>query len=200
MHNFCTLLGCLGFCVCWLVASQSRGGTIWDEAVNGDLSGDRQAPTTLMLSPGSNELFATSVAGDLEYVTFTVPPGGTWTELVLRSYSGNDALAFLAIQQGTTFTEPPFTPDVSKLLGWAHFGPRAGHLGNDFLAETGNGAGAQGFTPPLPAGPYTMWLQQTGTVSSYQLDFVVVPEPASLLLAGVALATLITCRGRFVRR
>ena len=52
------------------------------------------------------------------------------------------------------------------------------------------GPGAIGFTPPLPAGDYTFWMQQTGANSAtYQFDFIVTPEPATagLLFAAAVL-------------
>ena len=55
----------------------------------------------------------------------------------------------------------------------------------------GSSPGAVGYTGSLPAGTYTVWVQETGTgVAAYGFDFSVsqVPEPASalMLLAGVA--------------
>jgi hypothetical protein len=38
-----------------------------------------------------------------------------------------------------------------------------------------------GFTPPLTGSTYTWWIQQTGaSLVTYQLDFVVTPEPATI--------------------
>jgi hypothetical protein len=161
--------------ICMLVVTLGQGATIWNESSQGDLSGNRNAPTTLVLSAGSNDLFATSQGGDLEYVTVNVPPGSSMTGLFLRTYTGFDQLAFLGMQRGTTFTESPSAPNVANLLGWTHFGPGAGNIGADMLPTIGMAFGTQGFTPPLSAGPYTLWLQQIGGSTSYQLDFVVSP-------------------------
>jgi hypothetical protein len=164
-----------GLTVCALMASWAHGATVWNEAVQGDLSGNQGTPTTVNLSAGNNDLFATTQGGDLEFVTFTVPAGGTLTSLFVRTYTGFDSLAFLGMQRGATFTESPSAPNVANLLGWTHFGPGAGNVGADILPSIGAGPGAQGFTPPLSADSYTLWLQQLGSAVNYQLDLVVSP-------------------------
>jgi hypothetical protein len=50
------------------------------------------------------------------------------------------------------------------------------------LPEIGDGAGAQGFNPPLTGSTYTFWLQQTEENSTYQLDFVVTESTPQALL------------------
>jgi hypothetical protein len=163
--------------VCILVASQSPAATIWNEATQGDLSGSMSTPTSVMLSAGNNDLFATTQGGDLEFVTVTVPAGSTMTGLFLRSYTSFDQTAFMALQRGTTFTESPFNPNIANLLGYSHFGG-AGNIGVNLLPRLGTAQGAQGFTPPLQADSYTFWLQQLGGTTNYQLDFVVSAPPA----------------------
>jgi hypothetical protein len=162
--------------ICFLVASQSRGATIWNEAAQGDLSGSMSTPTALLLSAGNNDLFATTQNGDLEFFTVTVPAGGTMTGLFLRSYTSSDQTAFMALQRGTEFTESPFAPNIANLLGYSHFGG-AGNIGINLLPRLGTASGAQGFTPPLAADSYTFWLQQLGGTTNYQLDFVVSAPP-----------------------
>lgn len=163
-----------------------------DEGVNGDLSGDMANPDSFVLSLGVNSIIATSSAGDLEYVHLSLPVGTQLSQVFLTDYSGPDGIAFIAVQAGTVFTEPPVGTDASELLGWAHFGPGVGNLGLDILPEIGTGAGSMGFAPPLTGSDYTWWIQQTGpSMVTYQLDFVLTPEPASLALLGVGgMATL----------
>jgi len=50
-----------------------------------------------------------------------------------------------------------------------------------------------GFVPPLPSGTYTFWAQQLNGPTTYQLDFVVAPEPVPSIgpLGLVALMSLI---------
>lgn len=182
---------------CALVVSLSAGaaqaGVIWAEAVDGDLSNNRLAPTAVSLMPGDNMLTATSTgSADREFVRITVPAGGTLTNLVLTAYAGLDGTSFVGIQAGDTMTVDPNNPDVALLLGWTHFGSNFGSVPQDYLADLGQGAGAQGFAPPLGPGNYTLWIQQaSGNATTYTWNFVVVPAPGAaggvlaLALAGV---------------
>jgi len=185
LHIITTLTTALFF-----ITAPSHGDTIWNEGVNGDLSGDRFAPTSLALLPGVNSIIATSVQGDREYVTLNLSAGLQLDSIVLFSYVSNDPLAFIGVQAGTTFTEPPTGTNVANLLGWTHFGSNPNTIGTDILDNMGVGLGAIGFAPPLPGGIYTFWIQQTGVnMATYQLDFVVTPAPGAmslLVLAGLA--------------
>ncbi len=170
---------------------------IHDESVNGDLSNDRLNPTGYTLSAGTNTLIATSVSGDREYVRLSVPAGLQLSSIINVSYQGQDGTAFIGVQNGSTFTEPPTGTNVANLLGYTHFGTGPGTVGTDILDNMGTGAGAQGFTPPLPSGNYTYWIQQTGTsAATYQFDFNVTPEPMSAMLFGLAGGALLRRRCR----
>jgi hypothetical protein len=177
-----TLLLALGV----LSASVARAGN-HDEAVNGDLSNDRLVPTIIPVSTGSNRIKATSAAGDREYFRLTVPTGFRLIAVNVVS-STSPSVSFIAVQQGTVFTEPPTGTNVANLLGYHHFGAGQGNV----LDDMGTGFGAIGFVPPLPAASYVFWAQETGGAVTYELDFVVaavptVPlgRPYVLLLAGV---------------
>lgn len=173
---------------CTLLSGGAFAQVIWNEGVNGDLSNDRLNPTNLQLQLGVNSLMATSVQGDREYVHFHLGSGMTLNQVVLVSYQGVDEIAFIGVQAGSTFTEPPTGTNVANLLGYTHFGPAIGNVGHDILPAMGTGAGSIGFVPPLTGEDYTFWIQQTGVnAATYQFDFVVAPEPCSLLaLAGAA--------------
>lgn len=154
------------------------GGIVYyNEAINGDISGDPNRPLALELTAGDNILRATSAAGDLEYVTVTVPEGFQLDSVELTSYASEDAIAFAAVQRGSVFTEPPTETNVENLLGYSHFG--VADLTTDILDNLASGEGAIGFTAPLPSGEYTFWLQQTGEPATYTFDFNVsaVEEP-----------------------
>ncbi|MBS1715461.1 MAG: PEP-CTERM sorting domain-containing protein [Armatimonadetes bacterium] len=180
-------------------AASAHAVTIWDESVDGDLSGDRSLPTDLTFTVGTNTLIATSVQGDREYVHFHLPTGAVLSELWLTSWVGNDQIGFIAVQEGSVFTEPPTNTDVSKLLGYSHMGPGAGNLGQDILPAIGQGPGSIGFVPPLTGSDYTFWIQQTGANAvTYSLDYVVTPEPASLVVFA-ALGAVAVGRRRRVR-
>ncbi len=186
---------CITVAIALTTAASARGDLIHDESIHGDLSGNQAAPTHYTLLPGSNTLIATSVSGDREYVRLSVPAGLLLDSLILVDYAGIDGTAFIAVQQGTEFTEPPTGTNVANLLGWSHFGPGVGNVGLDILPGIGSGLGAMGFTPPLAAGEYTWWIQQTGgNAATYELDFVVTPEPTSLALLGLVATVLLRRR------
>ncbi len=165
-----------------LAAARTQANVIWNET-SGDLSGDRLAPSAFVLNVGSNNLIGSVAGGELDYVALTVPAGAQLTEITLVSYASVDQVAFIGMQQGATFTEPAVGTNVANLLGYTHFGSGGAAPGTDILDNIGTGAGAQGFVPPLPAAEYTFWIQQLGSLTEYNLDFVVVPEPSSWLLA-----------------
>lgn len=170
-----------------LCASFAHAQVLWDESVNGDLSGDRFAPTSLgALAPGAWSVAATSVSGDLEYYTFTIPAGASLVELRLVAFSHPSTISFVAVQHGAVFTEPAVGTNPANLLGWTHFGNT--QLGTDILDNLGAGPGSQGFSPPLPSGDYVFWSQETGpSAVSYRFEFHVVPASATTLALALAI-------------
>lgn len=173
-----------------LVASNAGfgGEVMWDESVHGDLSGDRFAPTDMgTLGTGEFSLIATTVQGDIEYLTFEIPAGFSLDALILVAYDSEDDKSFIGLQEGSVFTEPPDNADVTNLLGWKHFGTADDDVGMDILDDIGQGPGAIGFTPPLPAGHYAWWLMETGPLpATYRMDFIVSPAPSSIALLALA--------------
>src|SRR5262245_25980643 len=107
-----------------LVSMSTAHAAILNEAVNGEFSNDRAAPTAFNLSVGSNDLSATTQAGDWDIVTVNVPAGNTLSRLFLRSFTqaGFDGTAFIGVQSGSTFTVDPNIALPSALLGYTHFG------------------------------------------------------------------------------
>lgn len=171
----------------------ARAAVIHDETPNGDLSNNRLAPTVLNLGFAVNSIAATSVSGDLEYYSIIIPTGKTLTAIHVAAYSQND-ISFIAVQSGPIFTEPNVGANPANLLGYAHFGKSNGTFGTNILDNMGQGPwpgpAPIGFIPPLGAGTWTFWTQQTGPAStSYQLDFIV-PEPGSFGLLALGLLAL----------
>jgi hypothetical protein len=171
-------------------AASLDAAVVWDEAIDGDLNNAGAAPTSLSLAFGSNLLSATSVGGtsiDREYVSFSMPPGSRLGAVRLAAYTGVDQLAFIGVQSGSTFTAPPTGTNPATLLGYTHFGPGSLGVGANYLPAIGTGAGSMGFVPPLAGGNYTFWIQQTSSSSpsTYTFDFVVTPEPNTLILGGL---------------
>jgi hypothetical protein len=187
-----------------LLAPLAAVAFTYDESVDGDLSGDRLNPTTLVAEPGSNLLTGTTIAGDLEYVHLSLPPGMQLNALVLNSFVSADNVAFCGVQEGSIFTVSPDVAVESDLLGYSHFGTSglAGTAlpGTDILDNIGQGDGATGFVPPLTGSDYTFWIQQFNAQTvAYQFDFQVVPEPgetASLVAGAGLLAGLRRRRAR----
>ena len=147
---------------------------LYDEAVDGEITDDATNPLALDLGNGSNVISGTVVAGDIDYVTVHVPEGHVLSAIDHTEYESVDDLAFIGVQEGTVFTEPPTETEVANLLGFFLFGVDS--EGTDILPGIGEGQGAQGFTAPLEAGDYTFWIQQTGTDTvDYSFDMVVAP-------------------------
>jgi hypothetical protein len=185
------------------VVCPAFAAVIYDEA-SGDLPGSGLSPTIQslgVLSEGSNEVHGTTggtvVGGtripDRDYFTVTVPVGFKLT--ALTQLPGTTSLVgFLGVQTGAQLTVAPSAATAAGLLGWIHYGIPT--LGTDLLPTMGtNGFGADGFTPPLGAGDYSFWIQDTteGTFA-YRFDLVVeaVPVPASfgMVLLGVGAMAL----------
>jgi hypothetical protein len=175
-----------------ILYSSGAWGTTYSESASGDLSGNRLVPTPIVLTVGSNPITATSASGDLEYFRLTVPVGFRLSAINVTS-STSTSLSFIAVQRGDTFTTDPAGAAANPmlLLGWAHFGPGNGTVGTNILDDMGVGGGAAGFVPPLGAGNYTFWSQETSAVpSTYSLDFVVTASPAAVPIPRKSLAFL----------
>jgi hypothetical protein len=199
--------------VCALLATAPAIATVYDEAVSGDLSNDKGAPTALTLTPGLNSVIGT-VAGfppagsdPQDWVSFTIPTGFVMTSYVNSKYGSDDDQGFTGFQFGSSFSGDEFT--AGNYAGYAHFGtgatnpdgtPPSSTVGVDLLPLMANPSfapGATGFTPPLAAGTYTFLIQQGDpSTTSYQFDMTVrsVPEPGSslclLVLGGLAIFAL----------
>ncbi len=196
-------------CVAWSFALLSLVGSVqaadWNEAVNGDLSSDGLAPTVLTVAAGGNAVRGTTGrefpggAVDRDYFTITVPAGHELSALtVLAGTSVLGDGSFIGLMSGSTFSVPPTTQTAAGLLGWTLFNEN--NIGDDLLGfmSTPN-FGSSGFSPPLPAGSYSFWVQETAVgVSSYALSLAVtaVPEPATALFMLGGLAAFAAARKR----
>jgi hypothetical protein len=184
-----------------LVVPATTLATTYSEAVDGDLSGDRLAPTTLQLSPGSNTVSGTfgvsPIPGvaDLDYLTVIVSPGSRLTQLTLLGLNQGGSNSFLGVQAGPIMTLAPTSFDPSPLLGWSHIFKN--QEGTDLLPALALDSG-------LDAGSYTFWINETDTSAtwSYELDFRVttVPVPGALWMFMSAIGGLAVARRRTQRR
>ena len=176
--------------VCALLTVAPAKATIYDEAVSGDLSNDKGAPTALTLTPGLNSVIGTVRGTDhQDWVSFTIPTGFVMTSYVNSKYVSTDDQGFTGFQFGSSFSGDDFTP--GSYAGYAHFGfaannpdtgPPSSTVGVDLLPLMANPSfapGATGFTPPLAAGTYTFLIQQGGVATTgYQFDMTVSPAAA----------------------
>jgi hypothetical protein len=194
-----------------LCAVSARAAVVYNESGNPDLSNSQAAPTAFTLSLGANSIIGSVGTGDSQdWVALTLPAGRKLSSLVLASYQSADAQGFLGVQTGSSFVGSVF--DATAYLGYVHFGtgatnngPPTNVVGTNLLPLMGNNTiatGSQGFTPPLASGTYTFLIQQLGSPTAYQFDFIVVPEPATcgLLALGGALVAMIRSKSMLRRR
>jgi hypothetical protein len=194
------LFRCLAGLLALGVSAAAGAATVYDESVNGDLADTgTPLPTAISVGAGSNEIFGTTGKRlgviDRDYFTITVAPGWQLSSITLLPGTGViGSLSFIGVQAGTLVTVDPDGGSATGLLGWVHYS--TADIGSDILPAIGTaGNGASGFTPPLPAGSYAFWVQDTGTGRvdyGFDLGITAVPEPASAatLLAGLALLGL----------
>ncbi len=170
----------------------------YDEALSGDLSDERLAPTPLLLGAGDNVLRGTFGAGaaifqlDLDYATITIPAGLQLEAFIVAEADVGGAFSFIGLQAGPQITVPYTTVDAGPLLGWAHYG--SADQGQDILPVIATGPGAIGFAPPLGPGVYSLWLMELDTSRRHNYTFNLrvsaIPEPATaamLLLCPIML-------------
>lgn len=147
---------------------------LFDEAAGGDITNDPNNPEFLQFIVGQNRINAAVVAPDVDYITVNVPAGSQLTAIEVTDYRSVDDRSFIAIQAGSVFTVLPENAqtEIGNLLGYSHFG--VDDIGFDVLARMGTGQGSQEFTPPLEAGDYTFWMQETADDPvDFSLNFVV---------------------------
>ncbi|MBV8036168.1 PEP-CTERM sorting domain-containing protein [Roseateles sp.] len=191
---------CIGAALLVAVAS-SQAAIVWDEAIQGDLSDNGLAPTVIAMAPGRNLVLGTmGDAGhgvDRDYFSFTVPAGHVLAELWLLPVTGvSGSASFFGIQAGPQLTVTPSGGGIEAFYGFNHYGGE--QIGSDILVAM---VGAD--KAPIPAGTWSVWLQETGGQVSYGLDFVItsaVPEPAAALCLGLGLLGLACRRSVLLRR
>jgi hypothetical protein len=177
----------------------AHAATAWDEAVSGDLSNVGLTPNSVGMTAGSNFVVGTTGRNtqgvvDRDYFTFTIAAGFQLDALLVlpgSTFLGPESISFIAFQAGPQFTVSPTSNSPEGLLGYWLYGPN--DLGLDILQQMGSSPGAVGFFGSLPAGSYSVWIQETGTgVANYNFDFQIsqVPEPGTALFMAAGLAAL----------
>jgi hypothetical protein len=208
--------------VCALLAAAPAKATIYNEAVLGDLSDDKAAPTALTLTPGFNSVIGT-VSGfppdgsdPQDWVSFTIPTGFVMISYVNAKYKSTDDQGFTGFAFGSSFPggmDSEFDP--ANYAGYAHFGTAANNPDKNptssstvgvnllpLMADPSFAPGTTGFTPPLAAGTYTFLIQQGNpSPTGYRFNITVrpvqVPEPgSSLCLLGIGGLAILALRRR----
>ncbi|MCH2144672.1 MAG: hypothetical protein MK082_05940 [Phycisphaerales bacterium] len=187
-----------------LAATTASADLMWDEAIDGDLSGDYLNPTQLFTKGVNNHVIFTTVGAeanggnqDREYFTFEVAVGYQLSAIILDAFETDPEtnLGFIGVAEGSVFPTSPENADPTTLLGYTL--PGINNVGNDILQDMGNGAASQGFSGPLGAGTYTFWAQETGpSTDNWDLNFVVTEVPAPGALALLGLGGLVARRRR----
>ncbi len=139
-----------------------------DESTDGDLSGDPANPTPVVVDAGDNVITGrtTDVPLDRDMLTLSVPDGVEITEIRLTRFellsAPSDGGMLVALEMGNQITD---LNSSASLRGFVIAGVAAGTQQGDDLLDDLGGA-------PLTAGDWTLWLQNTGSVTDYQLTVV----------------------------
>jgi hypothetical protein len=183
-------------CALFLTVAPSPGAVIHSESINGDLSGIFASPTPLTLALGANTILAqignngdtgaTNNARDADYFTVTIGAGQALISLTVDSFTfgpNNPGVSFAGYVAAAAFAGQA----QENIDGSAFFNASSGNILDDFT----------GGLPPLSAGVYSFWFQETSAnVVNYQLTLNVVPEPSTALLGVAGVALMLTCRRR----
>ena len=184
-----------------IVTATAGADVVYDEADDGDLSGDNLNPTMVTLSDASSNVNSKVIASttfdplDRDFFTITIPDGYLLDQIMWGLYDTTEDQSFFAIAAGNTV---PSTTNSSLLLGTALIG--AGDVANDVLQKLGEAnLGGTGFTGPLGPGDYSFWFQENAADVNYGMTFILapdaVPEPASaLLISTLGLACVVRRR------
>ncbi|TWU58225.1 GEVED domain-containing protein [Rubripirellula reticaptiva] len=181
-----------------VIHDEGAGGTV------NPMSADNTTPTNLgTLAIGSNIVRGTvesaKSVGNVDVFTFQIEPGFQLDGLFVLEYSydeppanSNERNAFLAINDTDSFPYDAFDLDFNinpfldetAFIGGTVFGlddlPDVG--GASILRRAGVVTGSR-FTPPLAAGTYTFYIQQTGPLNHYALDLRVTEITKQSVLA-----------------
>lgn len=179
-----------------LLAGSLASAAIYDEAVDGDLSGDRFAPTLIGLDLGMNTVTMDVVlsdqpGGDRDYFTFTLGAGQSIDSMIVLESTnlvgGFDSAAFVGFGPGSFFDFDPDTIMGDGLDGFLITAPPV--VGIEGIGDLTGGLSSIG------PGSYSFWVQQTGPdATRVSLGLNVVPSPSAMGV--LALGGLVATRRR----
>lgn len=177
------LLGISTILLSTLLAATGFSDVIYDESVDGDLSGAFGAPDLLSVNFGANTILGqmgpngdtgATNGNDADYFFFVVESGFELTGLTIDAYdfSPNDpGVSLLGYTVGSSFTGQ----DIGDVDGFVLFDGSSG----DVLADLAGGT--------LGSGTYSIWIQETSpNIVDYGITLTVVPEPSMFVVSAVA--------------
>ena len=89
-----TLVSCSTLAAIGLIPATGWSAIIWDEATQGDLSGNRAAPTALTLTLGSNNLLATTQGGEPNFLAIKQQVSQKALELTKKDLEKKEGVEF----------------------------------------------------------------------------------------------------------
>ena len=175
LQQFCLLLTAA-------CSSPALAAIVYDESVDGELSGVLASATPIATSVGSNHVsgvvggatFNSPVGRDI--FTLEVQSGQQLAAVILQTYDSAEDQSFFAVEAGTALTS---VTSAASLLGSALIGDETGaEQGDDVLDDLGNAFfGGAGFSSSLGPGSYTFWFQDTSLPDvNYTFDFQIERE------------------------
>jgi len=195
-----------------LFFSMATYAAIYDESTFGDLSNDRLNPTAFTLNFGDiglngiagNNIISGAVGRngstvDRDYLHVIVPTGFAWSELRVGNQTqvGSNS-SFIGLAAGSTMPVEPTTQSATGLLGFKLY--NLNDRGQDILDDMAvSQNGSSGFSTPLSAGSYTLWIQELSPGNfNYRFNLILtpIPEPESyaMLMAGLGIIHLFSRR------
>jgi hypothetical protein len=138
----------------------AQAQTVWNEAVQGDLSNDGLSPTVVsIINAGDGRVVGTMGDGgsgvDRDYFTFTVPVGAQLSALLINPTTFvSGSYSFMAIQVGPQVTTTPTGGGIAALLGYNHYDNA--DAGTNFLPRLLQSHPELGGV--LPSGTYSIWV------------------------------------------
>jgi len=139
--------------------------TDFDSMIDGDMSKDGLAPTSITLTEGDNSIISfVNRYTDVRYFSVIVPEGYEVQNLFLTKHENGDNVSWFAVMEGDQFTENSinqFDINVGNMLAQSHI----------------SGVGTDLFEPlsltTLPSGTYSFRIQNWGTGVDFGFNFVV---------------------------
>ncbi len=178
-----------------LLVASTAAASVYNESIDGDLSGDRFSPTHIIVDNGLNtvtmQVVDSASGGDRDYFTFSIGAGQSVDSIVVTDSfnpaGGFDSAGFVGLAFDRFFD---FDPDAFTGPGLQGFViTDASVVGAESIGDLSGGLTSLG------AGDYSFWVQQTGEdLTEISLAINVVPSPSAMGL--LAMGGLVGVRRR----